>query len=173
MVLHSLKIWSQFKKHYRLFSKSVYAPIAANHLFPASLIDKAFDQWSKAGISNISLHNEGTLMSFDQIKNKFNLPSHSFFRYLQIRDFIKSQYLHYPSLPPKTSLDLILEIKPEVKGTISKLYTFIFGLEDSSLESLKKKWENDFECSISEDKWSKILKNIHSSSMCKACSYSI
>ncbi len=167
MVLHSLKIWSQFRKHYRLFSQSIYAPITANHLLPASLIDKDLI----SGLKQVSQTQVFCIMRglwCHSIKSRTNLIFLHivFFRYLQIGDFIKSQYIHYPSLPPKTSLDLILEIKPGVKGTISKLYTFIFGLEDSSLESIKKKWENDFECSISEDKWSKILKNIHSSSIC-------
>lgn len=66
----------------------------------------------------------------------------------------KNQFIQFPSLPPKTSLGLILEIKPEVKGTIF--------LEDLSLAKIKENWENDLETNISDDQWSKILKNVHS-----------
>lgn len=53
ITLHSLKIWSQFRQHYGLVSMSTYAPITANHLFLASLIDSAFDQWFQTGLLNI------------------------------------------------------------------------------------------------------------------------
>lgn len=93
VILHSLKIWSQFRKHYGLVSMSTYAPITANHLFLASLIDNAFDQWFKNGVLNIrQLYKEDIFMSFDQIKNEFALPRHHFFRYLQVRHFIQSQF---------------------------------------------------------------------------------
>lgn len=49
VVLDSLKIWSQFRKHYGLVSMSTYAPVAANHLFPTSLINND-DQWSKKSV---------------------------------------------------------------------------------------------------------------------------
>lgn len=45
VVVHSLKKWSQFRKCYGLVSMSIYAPIMTNHLFPASLLDKAFTHW--------------------------------------------------------------------------------------------------------------------------------
>lgn len=105
-------------------------------------------------------------MSFDQIKNEFALPRHHFFRYLQVRHFIQSQFAGFPALPPKTPLDSILETKPEVKGILSKLYSAIFDLEDSSLAIIKENWEKDLETDISEARWSKILKRVHSSSIC-------
>lgn len=73
------------------------------------------------------------LMSFDQIRKWFALLAH-FFHYLQIGT--SYEITQFPSLPPKYSLDLILEIKPEVKGTISRLYTAIFDMEDLSLAKI-------------------------------------
>ena len=167
VVLHSLKIWSQFRKRYGLVSMSTYAPIAANHLFPASLLDNVFDQWFRKGVLNMrSLYENNIFMSFDQVKNKFALPTHHFFRYLQVRHFVRSQFTLFPSLSPNISLDSILEIKPEIKGTISRLYTAIFEMEDSSLSIIKGHWERDFGTGISEEVWSRILKNVHSSSIC-------
>lgn len=105
-------------------------------------------------------------MSFDQIKNEFASPRHHFFHYLQVRHFIQSQFTGFPALLPETSLDSILETKPEVKGILSKLYSAIFDMEDSSLAIIKENWEKHLETDISEVQWSKILKCIHSSSIC-------
>ena len=79
---------------------------------------------------------------------------------------LQSQFTGFPALPPKTSLDSILETKPEVKGILSKLYSAIFDMEDSSQAIIKENWEKDLETDISEVQWSKILKRIHSSSIC-------
>lgn len=79
VVLHSLKIWSQFHKHYGLVSMSIFAPVMANHLFPASLLDNAFIQWFKNGVLNIkTLYKDSIFMSFDQVRQTFALPAHSF-----------------------------------------------------------------------------------------------
>lgn len=115
-------------------------PVVSNRLFQASLRDNVFDQWSKKGVLTIRLLHE------DPIGKEFASPAHNFFRYLQIK---QNQFIQFPSLPPKTSLGLILEIKPEVKGTIF--------LEDLSLAKTKENWENDLETNISDDQWSKIL----------------
>jgi len=102
---------------------SVYSPVTANHLFPASLLDNAFHLWQKNGVLNIKmLYRDGIFMSFDQVREEFSLPAHNFFRYLQVRHFIKNHFIQFPSIPPKSPLDFILESPPEVKGTVSLQY---------------------------------------------------
>lgn len=124
VVLHSLKIWSQFCKNYGLVPIWVYAPVMANHIFPGSLLDSTFIQWSKNGV----LYGDSNFMLFDQFRQTFALPTNSFFRYLQVRHFVQSPFNQFPSLP-QTSLDAVLEVRPEAKGTISGLYTNIFDME--------------------------------------------
>ena len=105
-------------------------------------------------------------MSFDQVRQEFSLPAHHFFRYLQVRHFIQNRFTQFPSPPPKSPLDSILETPPEVKGTVSRLYTIIFELEGSSMSIIKENWEKDMDADITEDQWSNIVQKIHSTSIC-------
>ena len=167
VVRHSLKIWSQFRKRYGLVSMSVYSPITANHLFPPSLQDNTFTCWLRNGVVNIKrLYKDAIFMSFDQVRQEFSLPAHHFFRYLQVRHFIQNRFTQFPSPPPKSPLDSILETPPEVKGTVSRLYTIIFELEGSSMSIIKENWEKDMDADITEDQWSNIVQKIHSTSIC-------
>lgn len=94
------------------------------------------------------------------------MPTSNFFRYLQVRHFIQNHLTQFPSLPPKSPLDSILETSPEVRGTVSRLYTAIFEMEGSSLSIMKENWEKDMGTNITEDQWSDIIQRIHSSSIC-------
>lgn len=167
VLLQSLKIWSQFRKHYGLVSLSVYAPVTSNHLFPASLLDHTFYQWFQNGVLNIkSLYENDTFMSFDQVRETFHLSPNNFFRYLQVRHFVRSHFTQFPSIPVSSSLDAILEVQPALRGTISRLYAKIFDLEACSLMIVKENWENDLGVNITEQQWSDILRRIHSTSIC-------
>lgn len=167
VLLHSLKIWSQFRKHYGLVSLSIHAPIMANRLFPASLLDHTFSQWFQSGVLNIkTLFKDGIFMSFDQVRETFDLPSNNFFRYLQVRHFVQSHFTEFPSIPQTSPLDAILEVQPGIRGTISRLYARIFDLETCSLMIVKENWEKDMGVDIADEQWSDILQRIHSTSIC-------
>ena len=145
---------------------SVYSPITANHLFPASL-DNTFTRWVKNGSKIKMLYKDGVFMSFDQVRQEFSLPTSNFFRYLQVRHFIQNHITPISSLPPKSSLDSILETPPEAKGTLSRLYAAIFEMERCSLSIIKERnWEKDMDANITESQWSDIIQRIHSSSIC-------
>lgn len=104
-------------------------------------------------------------MSFHQVRQEFSLPAHIFFRYLQVRHFVPNHFNQFSSYPSKSPLDSILETPPEVRGTISRLYTIIFEMEGSSLSIIRENWEKDMDTNISEDKWDSIIQRIHSSSI--------
>ncbi len=71
---------------------SYFAPIWGNDSFKPGRCDAGFKHWMDKGISKIAdLYSEGTLMSFQQLIDKYNLPRKHFFKYLQIRSFIYSQ----------------------------------------------------------------------------------
>ena len=159
VVCHSLKIWS--------VPKTLWASLHVG-LFPchsSSLLDNAFSLWQKYGVLHIKMpHRDGIFMSFDQVREKFSLPAHNFIRYLQVRHFIKNHFTQFPSIPPKSPLDSILETPSEVKGTVSWLYTTIFEMEDSSLPIIKDQLKKDMDTNITEEQWYDILQRIQFSS---------
>lgn len=167
IVKTTLRIWNQFKRHFGLQTFSTSAPLVANHAFAPSISDGAFSIWSNLGIKQFKdLYVDNIFASFQQLSELFSLPRHHFFRYLQIRSFIRSKYPKFPNLPEDTPLDAFLTQAPMMKGMISYIYSQIQALSSTSLNSVKALWEEELGEGISEELWGDILKRVHTSSAC-------
>ena len=92
---------------------SGFTPVWGNENFRAVRCDMGLKHWIEKGRSTIKdLHNEGTLMSFQQLIDKHDLPRKHYFNYLQIISFIYSQI--------KTTLEPALS--PVETFTVNHLY---------------------------------------------------
>lgn len=166
VVIQSLKIWMQFRKHFGLKHPSIHAPVSHNHSFKPSIMDSAFQLWSDRGIMAIKdLYDNGTFMSFADLSAKFKLSSAHLFRFFQIRHFVQRTYPDFPNLPPETLVDTLLKVNPNQRGAIS----YIFKALDSAFSYFPPKnrdlWEQDLG-HIEEDQWDQILELVHNSSIC-------
>lgn len=162
----TVKIWNQFRRSFDLQTYSILAPITANHSFPPSLIDRAFEIWSNMGIKTFKdLYIDNTFASFEQLSKKISLPNQHFFRYLQIRNFVLHRFPQFPSMPSDTSLDIFLKPAPTLKGMISFIYAQIHSLRLVSLSSIKALWEEDLGIAFSDDMWGNVLDKVHHSSI--------
>ncbi|KAF3853972.1 hypothetical protein F7725_014660 [Dissostichus mawsoni] len=85
------------------------SPVHSNPLFTPSITDAAFSIWEINGIVSLA--------------RKFNLPKSHFFRYLQVRDFIRNRFPSFPTIPPSTWVDTILSINPNLKVSSSPSHT--------------------------------------------------
>lgn len=131
LLYDSLRIWVQCRKRLGLHLMSIKAPICSNHMFPPSMMDSAFKIWESNGLRNIKdLFVDGIFASFTQLLKQFNVPQQHFFRYLQIRHFVKSRFPSFPELPEETSLDKIININVHKRGAIKEIYAIyqIFNL---------------------------------------------
>lgn len=169
LVKSTFKIWTQLKCHFGLQTLSLQAPISRNPFFSPSMADGAFAVWSNLGIKSFNnLYIEGTFASFQQLSSKFKIPNSHFFRYLQIRSFVRDSTPQFPSQPGSHGVDTLLLPPPSSKGVISCMYGRILSLHGSSLSALKSLWELDIAQVIDDDSWDEILSRVHSSSMCQA-----
>lgn len=167
-VIHTLKIWNQFRRSFNMTELLLAAPVTKNHMFAPSIIDNAFDSWSQIGIKSLyDLYIEDKFASFEQISQKFGIHKSDFFRYLQVRCFVASNSDCFPLCPPTSLLDSIFKCFIVSKQIISKIYKLINSHQVTSLESLKHAWEADLEEPISELVWQKIIQRIYSSSVCQ------
>uniref|UniRef100_A0A673FPW0 Reverse transcriptase domain-containing protein n=1 Tax=Sinocyclocheilus rhinocerous TaxID=307959 RepID=A0A673FPW0_9TELE len=132
VVKTSLRIWRQFRRFYGLQAFSMSVPIASNFVFPPSMMDRTFSQWATYGISTFKdLYIDDVFASFQQLSDKFSMPQNNFFRYLQVRSFIRDKHPQFPSLPTTTPLDSFLEPRSIGKGMISYIYDKICSLHRS------------------------------------------
>lgn len=68
---------------------SVFTPIADNPDFLPGAIDSAFQRWAAKGISSLGdLFVGPTLMSFNQVVEKYGISRNDLFCYFQVRDFL-------------------------------------------------------------------------------------
>lgn len=106
MVKASLRIWVQFERYFGPQTFSIYAPLAANHAFPPSLIDGF-------GIHNFKdFYIDNVFATFQQLSDKISLPKQHFFRYLQVRSFVRDTFPSFPNLPSDSALDSFLTPTP-------------------------------------------------------------
>ena len=167
LVIHSLKIWYQFRRHFALNELSLVAPPQGHCMFAPSITDGAFSMLSKYGIMSMyDLFCDNVFSSFEQLVEKFNIPRAYFYRYLQLRNFIACNVDLFPSCPSPSLLDEILNCKPDTKRAVSLIYGMLHTQRLATLESLKNKWEEDLGEQISEEHWGKIIDRICSTSIC-------
>lgn len=85
IVSGSLRIWSQFRTHFKHRQAMSSLPVSANALFQPSLMDTAFKSWFRSGPKQVlDLFKDGVFMSFEQLVNEYNIPSSHYFRYQQV-----------------------------------------------------------------------------------------
>ena len=156
------KIWTQIRKFCELPETSVHAPIWRNHAFLPSNTDAVFKEWSRKGIGSIKdLYVDKHLCSFEILQIKYNLPKSNFFRYLQLRHYIRQNISSSDPLPEENSLFKLLLGPPEAKGLISKLVCFFSHKHEQPDIKFKQMWEDDLNISIQDEIWKQALNNIH------------
>lgn len=92
-------------------------------------------------------------MSFEQLQQKFYLPSKFFFKYLQVRHYIQTQQGGRLSNLPLSPLEDILSGKSNPKGLVSFIYGKLSHSMAGDLCNAKSKWEKDLECSFDDNEW--------------------
>uniref|UniRef100_A0A3Q2X3Z7 Reverse transcriptase n=1 Tax=Haplochromis burtoni TaxID=8153 RepID=A0A3Q2X3Z7_HAPBU len=132
-------------------------PLWANPDLSHHIADPILRGWKDRNIQTVAnLYNNDTFIDFQQLKEQFKLPGQNFFKFLQIRDWVKEK-----SNPKETPLETHLCTKPwkSIKGIASSIYTIINEkLPDYNKASLKRKWETDLGYVYEEVEWHHFLE---------------
>lgn len=167
MVISTLKIWSQFRQNFNLTDFSLYSPICNNHVFLPAKLDHVFVQWQRAGLSKFSdLYIDGTFATFDALSTKFDLQRSDLFRYLQIRQFVRTISPCFPNLPPKKGIDIILQTPTHHRGLISRIYNSITSFNKVTLDKIRADWVEELGINISDATWDDALYRVNGSTSC-------
>lgn len=167
IVSSSLRIWSQFRTHFKHRKAMPSLPISANALFPPSLMDTAFKLWFGKGLKRVKdLFKDGVFMSFEQLVNEYNIPSSHYFRYQQVRVFVRKHFPSFPLTSPNDWMDEWLEQDLNQRGGVSRVYEDIQMIASPSLNHIRARWEEDLGSEMSDASWQSAIKRIHSTSMC-------
>lgn len=135
---NTLKIWSIVRKKLQLpMTISRAIRIANNCEFSSARLDKGFRKWTERGLVVLDqLFDGATLKSFEQLKEKYDLTNHDYFRYLQIRHYLQNhqERERLCSLPTKLESFFISITKGKVN---SKFISHIYKILQNELKGIR------------------------------------
>ena len=103
--------------------------------------------------------NNGKVMSFQDLKDKFELYNQDFFRYLQIRDFLNKKL---KQLQLYTRNEEIIDIfknaykDASYQKKISKIYQTLSNLKRNNTLHMKARWESEGNLTLTTEEWDRI-----------------
>ena len=115
VVKNMIGVWQEVRKYLKdPPSLSYFSPIWGNNLSRPGRADAGFKLWADRGVKQVKdiYGDDGNISTFEELIRKFNIPRKHFFKYLQLRNFIKVNQAHYMFHPPLTILEKILTKNP-------------------------------------------------------------
>uniref|UniRef100_A0A8C5H005 Reverse transcriptase n=1 Tax=Gouania willdenowi TaxID=441366 RepID=A0A8C5H005_GOUWI len=158
----TLSIWSNIRKTLNL-SSSLCRLIHIHHNleFPPS---SGFKNWAGKGLIMLDqMVERGSLMSFQQLQQRYDLPAQDFYKYLQVRNyFVKHNYITLLQTPPTNLEQFVIHV---IKGEINSRYiSHAYKLLQENTENtqdIKRKWELEMNIIIKDDDWERTLREGH------------
>ncbi|XP_028251617.1 uncharacterized protein LOC114427641 [Parambassis ranga] len=163
---NSLRILRRIKVANKIPKDSIYIPICQNPFFKPGQLDVTCTIWKRKGIITLADLYIDTLIdfaSFAQLCNKYNIPNSHFFRYLQVRHYVKQRFEHFETIPTSHPFYDNLMLAPESKHFITK-FVDCFTVSVSS-DFLRQAWASDLQSDVSAELWEKALSLVHSCSI--------
>lgn len=118
-----------------------------------------FGNWIHLGIYRIyDLFHKGVFMLFDELHLKHNIPKKDFFKYLQIRYFVRTRDTSLTLNSSDFFLDRFFLKDTEVKHFISKFYSMISHHKADNLILLQRAWSKNLKFDNDENVWEDIVK---------------
>ena len=157
MVKNMITVLQQVNKHLgEHVSLSLFSPIWGNNFFPPGKSDAGFKFWADNGIQKIGdLFNPVTkyLKSFEELTADYNIPRNQFFKFLQLRNFIRSQQGQSLSIPPLSKVEKIMCTDNLGRGIISKFYNLLVAESSESSVKRLEAWREDLHDNITIVDW--------------------
>lgn len=161
---NSLRILNQIRSVNKLSSVSIHTPICHNHTFLPSQTDGVFAVWRDRGLATLGdLYMDKQFASFNQLQTKFNIPNSHFFRYLQIRHYVKDRIPNFETMPENCPFYDLLRLPPDSKHLISRFVSLFAS--SVSTDHLREAWSADLNIEVTDDTWNGGLAKIQSCSI--------
>ena len=149
IVLSFLKIWKQFRQHFKLSTPIPLSPTCNNHFFPPSNTDTAFTLWRERGLVQFSdLYSEGLFVTFNDLRVKYNLPQSHMFQYFQVWSYARTHFTSFPQAPTGS---LITQVLSEARSKISVLSDLISSSNMSSPGRVRDSWERELGFELTDE----------------------
>lgn len=101
------------------------------------------------------------MMSFEELRCKFDIEKKYFFKFLQLRNFIRTSQNGQTTKPLKTNLEKLMSKDSLSKGAISELYNLLMSNSPENSDDKRLGWSEDLGEEISPEDWSLICSKAH------------
>lgn len=166
VVISTLKIWFQFRKHFKFLTPTISSPLLRNYAFKPAVTDSVFTLWHDKGLKCFKdFYKDGIFCSFTDLSTEFKVGDH-LFRYFQIRNCVKSLFPNFPQLPPEQTWDSLLRLNVSQRSLNSKVYGTIQSYDDHLTIRTKEAWEREFGLTFDADWWELVWNGIYKASIC-------
>lgn len=163
-----IKIWQDVRKYLGVTNDiSQFSPIWGNQLFAPGRADGTFKLWALQGLKSIGdlySSNSDIFLSFRELQTKFKMDKKHYFKFLQIRSFVKANH-NSLNKPPLTILEKLMIRNESREGIISDFYNVLIS---NSLENSNNKlinWNLDLSANLSEQDWERACTKAHTISI--------
>lgn len=163
------RVWKEMRSIMKYAGASEYSPLWWNRQYKELGKLKGFESWCFKGLQYITqLYSHNILRSFQDLQESFHLPHHNFFKYLQLRHVVQSQFKGEKKVIKPMPLITLLARMTEKKGLISSLYGQLTrSYRDEGASPGRRGWELDIG-DISDETWQKILERVPLASLSPA-----
>ena len=132
---------------------SQFTPLWSNDQFTPGKNDGGFKIWKMKGIQIIKdLYDNGMLLTFQSLCDRYQTPSKHFFKYLQLKSFMSSKSSDIMNIPKLSLIEEIIRKNGE-KGLLSKYYNLILSHSKESSSDKLNAWRVDIPEEIDESEW--------------------
>uniref|UniRef100_A0AAY4BML7 Reverse transcriptase domain-containing protein n=3 Tax=Denticeps clupeoides TaxID=299321 RepID=A0AAY4BML7_9TELE len=168
ILYNSIKVWRQMSGFFgRDGSTLMLNPIYANWDFAPGVGSPLFKTWYMKGIRVLGdLFQDGSLMSFQQLQQKFDLPNQHHFGYLQIRHYGISKQKQVPDPIAPSRLESLFLNTTNAAHFISKFYSFLYANDSGLVSTVARKWEEDLGNVYIDDDWQEAMKSVRYTFVC-------
>lgn len=98
-----------------------------------------FKAWSNKGIEKLQdVYEDCILMSFNELKAKFDIPQKHFFQYLQLRSFILAHLNNSVRQPPFSILETQITKNSFDKRLVSRFYNMLVENHKENSDSKRR-----------------------------------
>jgi len=144
IVKNMLRVWFEVQKFTRETSLlSQYTPIWGNQRFIPGRADAVFRRWALKGLGKIHdlyMPNSDDMLSFEQIRHKYDIDKKYFFKFLQLRNYVR------------TSQNSLLT-RPPISNSVE------------NADHKREAWKEDLGKNISLEDWQSICTKAHTQSI--------
>ncbi len=138
-------------------------PFHLNPVLPGALRDGITRDWYNRGICTFGhLYELDNLKSFEQLRTSFGLPPAHFFKFLQVRDYIRVQQGGKLTTIEDFQIESMIRDKHNPKGFLSYAYNKFMSLAENKTLNVKIMWETDIDYAFEDCEWEEICNSSQS-----------